>query len=110
MPSERLEKIQKVLSGLPARSGVYLMKNSEGKLLYVGKALRLDHRVRSYFSSTPPEHPKIRSLVEQVTDLDYIVTGTEQEALLLELTLIKEHQPRYNISLKDDKRYPYVKV
>ncbi len=110
VPSERLEKIQRQLEALPALPGVYIMRSAVGRVLYVGKAKRLDHRVRSYFSSTPAEHPKVRTLVSHVTDLDYIVAGSEHEALLLELTLIKEHQPPYNINLKDDKRYPYVKV
>ncbi|MBI5836622.1 MAG: excinuclease ABC subunit UvrC [Candidatus Eisenbacteria bacterium] len=110
MSSERLLKIRQVLAALPGSPGVYIMKNTQGRVIYVGKAKRLDHRVRSYFSATPSEHPKVRSLVAQVSGLEYIVTSSESEALLLELTLIKEHQPHYNISLKDDKRYPHVKL
>jgi excinuclease ABC subunit C len=110
MASDRLQRIRQTLAGLPASAGVYIMKSASGKVLYVGKAKRLDHRVRSYFSAIPSEHPKVRSLVAQVVDLEYIVTGSEHEALILELTLIQEHRPHYNINLKDDKSYPSVRV
>jgi len=85
------------------------MLDSGGKILYVGKAKQLSGRVRSYFRSTPAK-PKIASLVGRIADLDYIVTDSEAEALILESNLIKEHRPRYNVNLKDDKRYPYLKV
>ncbi|HVP37941.1 MAG TPA: excinuclease ABC subunit UvrC, partial [Candidatus Saccharimonadales bacterium] len=110
MSSDRLARIRKVLAGVPASPGVYIMRNAQGRVVYVGKAKRLDHRVRSYFSGSPSEHPKVRTLVSQVAGLEYIVTGSEHEALLLELSLIQEHRPHYNINLKDDKSYPRVKV
>ncbi len=98
------------LKQLPARPGVYLFRDAEGTIIYVGKAVDLRQRVRSYFS---PEHgldPKTRRLVRQVRDVEYYVTRLEQEALILELNLIKQHHPRFNIRLKDDKTFPYLKV
>ncbi len=85
------------------------MLDSGGKILYVGKAKKLSSRVRSYFRSAPA-NPKIAALLERIADIEYIVTDSEVEALILESNLIKEHQPRYNVNLKDDKRYPYLKV
>lgn len=93
---------------VPAEPGVYLFKNAAGEILYVGKAASLRDRLRSYFQ--PTENPKTQRLMREVSDFEYIVTRTEREALLLEATLIKKHQPRYNIRLKDDKRYPYIKL
>ncbi|MDP2953399.1 MAG: excinuclease ABC subunit UvrC, partial [Chloroflexota bacterium] len=86
----------------------YLMKDVEGHILYVGKAASLRHRVRSYFS--PPLSPKLSRLMARVADVDYILTASEQEALILECNLIKEHRPHYNVRLKDDKSYPYIKI
>ena len=97
------------LSHLPKLPGVYLMKDRTGRILYVGKAKRLDHRVRSYFSGTA-DHPKLVALVKRIVDIDFIATGSEVDALILEMTLIKEKRPAYNINLKDDKRFPFVKV
>ncbi len=103
------EKIEARLATLPARPGVYLMRDSEGRIIYVGKAKLLTSRVRSYFRGRI-DNPRTAAMVARVADLDYIVTDSEVEALLLESNLIKEHRPRYNVSLKDDKRYPYLKV
>ena len=102
-------EIREKLSRLPTGPGVYLMKDAEGRILYVGKAKNLVSRVRSYFGSSV-DRPKTAVLVSKIADFDYIVTDNEVEALLLESNLIKEHTPRYNINLKDDKRYPYLKV
>jgi excinuclease ABC subunit C len=102
--------LQQQLDTLPTKPGVYLMKDAEGNVIYVGKTVNLRHRVRSYFHASARKHPKLRRLVVNVTDLDFIVTDTELEALILECNLIKKHRPHYNIKLKDDKRYPYIKI
>jgi len=102
--------LQDKLSILPERPGVYLFKDAEGAILYVGKARSLRARVRSYFRESGPEHPRTARLLERVADFDILSTDSEVEALILEANLIKEHRPRYNVSLKDDKRYPYIKV
>lgn len=97
------------LKDLPDQPGVYLMKNEEGKVIYVGKAVSLRRRVRSYFQKQ--DHPpKVQALVERIRDVEYIVTDSELEALILECNLIKEYSPWYNIQLRDDKSYPYIKV
>lgn len=93
------------LTTLPDAPGVYLMKGHGGDILYVGKAKSLRKRVRSYFSKGGESRYHIRFLVGRVADIDVIVTDTEKEALLLENTLIKEHRPRYNLDLRDDKTY-----
>jgi excinuclease ABC subunit C len=98
------------LKALPARPGVYLMRDARGGVIYVGKATSLRNRVRSYFGSPSSLEPKTRKLVENIADFEYIVTNSEQEALVLESTLIKRHQPFFNIRLRDDKHYPYLKV
>ena len=95
---------------LPSSPGVYLMKNAQGKVIYVGKAVVLKNRVRQYFQSSRNQSPKVRAMVAKVADFETILTGSEIEALILECNLIKKYRPRYNISLKDDKTYPYVKV
>ncbi|MCY0897547.1 MAG: excinuclease ABC subunit UvrC [Firmicutes bacterium] len=95
---------------LPKNPGVYLFKNSEGQVLYVGKAVALRSRVRSYFQTPERLAPKVRAMMRHVADLEYIVTSTEVEALILEATLIKQMKPRYNIRLKDDKSYPYLRL
>ncbi|MEO8541623.1 MAG: excinuclease ABC subunit UvrC [bacterium] len=104
------EKIRKQLAALPARPGVYIMRNAKGEVIYVGKAAKLNNRVRSYFGSPHMMEPKTRALREHIDDFEYIVVGNAGEALILEATLIKRHQPFFNIRLKDDKRYPYLKV
>ncbi|MCS7198198.1 MAG: excinuclease ABC subunit UvrC [Candidatus Bipolaricaulota bacterium] len=96
------------IKALPAEPGVYLFKGAQGEILYIGKAASLKDRIRSYFQ--PTDNPKIQRLMRDAVDFEYIVTRSEREALLLEATLIKHHQPRYNIRLKDDKRYPYIKI
>ena len=95
---------------LPTSPGVYLMRDASGEVIYVGKAKQLRTRVRSYFGSSRSLEPRMRTLAEQVLTIDHVVTRSEAEALLLEATLIKRHQPPYNVRLKDDKRYPYLKV
>lgn len=104
------EKLRKQLAALPARPGVYIMRNAAGEVIYVGKAARLRDRVRSYFGAPHGLEPKTRALREQVDDFEYIVVSSPAEALLLEAALIKRHQPFFNIRLKDDKRYPYLKI
>ncbi|MGH2369219.1 MAG: GIY-YIG nuclease family protein, partial [Chloroflexota bacterium] len=98
------------LKALPAKPGVYIMRNAKGDVIYVGKAASLRNRVRSYFGAPRSLEPKTHRLVQQVDDFEYIVTGSEQEALILEATLVKQYQPFYNVRLKDDKHYPYLKV
>src|SRR3712207_2258398 len=105
-PEALLDKI----SNLPESPGVYLWKDAEGTVLYVGKAKRLRSRVRSYFASDHVASPKTRGLVRNVHDLETIVVPTEAHALILEANLIKEHRPKFNIALRDDKTYPYIKV
>ena len=95
---------------LPDEPGVYLLKDARGRVIYVGKAASLRNRVRSYFQSPGSLDPKARALVGEVADFEVIVTANEHEALLLEDTLIKRHRPRYNVRLRDDKRYPYLKL
>lgn len=102
--------IKKKLALLPPRPGVYLMKDKNGRIIYVGKAKVLKNRVRSYFQNCPPAHPRTAALVERIADFEILTTDNEIESLILEANLIKEHKPRYNVSLKDDKRYPYLKV
>ena len=94
----------------PQSSGVYLMKSKSEKIIYVGKAKSLRTRVRSYFNENADHSPKTRLLVTQISDIEFILTKTEVEAFLLEASLIKKHKPKYNIRLKDDKAYPYIKI
>jgi len=101
--SEQLER-------LPTSPGVYLMKDTAGTILYVGKAANLRIRVRSYFAAGQKLTPKLERMVKRVSDLDFFITSSEQEALVLELNLIKRHRPRYNVRLKDDKTFPYLKI
>ena len=111
---DRSEKIQEALrhklATLPATPGVYLMHNVRDQVIYVGKAVNLANRVRSYFHASAQEDAKTRRLVAEIADLEWIITESEVEALILEATLIKKHRPRFNVRLKDDKRYPYLKV
>ena len=95
---------------LPDSPGVYIMKDAHGKIIYVGKAIVLKNRVRQYFQSSRNQAPKVRAMVSHVADFETIMTANEVESLILEANLIKKHRPRYNIRLKDDKSYPYVKV
>ena len=98
------------LRALPAKPGVYLFKDKEGKVIYVGKAASLKSRVRSYFGATSNLSSKIQQLVSKVQNFDLIVTNSEQEALILECDMIKKYTPRYNVSLKDNKTFPYLKI
>lgn len=104
------EIVEEKLKLLPDSPGVYIMKNEAGKVIYVGKAVVLKNRVRQYFQSNKGHSPKVRVMVSKIADFETILTGSEMEALILECNLIKKYRPRYNISLKDDKTYPYVKV
>ncbi|MGD8902677.1 MAG: excinuclease ABC subunit UvrC [Anaerolineae bacterium] len=110
MTTEAPEQLREKLDALPTKPGVYLMKDASGKVLYVGKAVSLRARVRSYFHASASHNPKTQRLVANIADIDFIVTASELEALILESNLIKRHKPKYNVRLKDDKRYPYIKV
>ena len=103
------DKIEQKLKTLPDNPGVYLMKNNSGKIIYVGKAVVLKNRVRQYFRKTD-KTARIENMVSLIDDFEYIVTDTEDEALILECTLIKKYKPKFNVLLKDDKTYPYIKV
>ncbi len=104
------EHIRTQIETLPRRPGVYLMCDVGGAVIYVGKAVDLHSRVRSYFQPSAWENPKVCAIVSEIADLEFIVTDSELEALILEANLIKQHCPRYNVRLKDDKRYPYIKI
>ena len=104
------EKIQQALAVLTDKPGVYLMHDAHGKVIYVGKAVVLKNRVRSYFRNLASHTPKVRAMVEKIAEFETIVTSSEVEALILECNLIKKYRPRYNIMLKDDKTYPFLKV
>lgn len=105
-----MDKIKKILENIPDLPGVYLMKDKSGRIIYVGKAKVLKNRVRQYFQNPEEKDPKTRTLVSKINHIETIVTKTESEALILENTLIKLHKPRYNILLKDDKTYPYIRI
>lgn len=102
--------IEDELKKLPSQPGVYLMHDAKDEIIYVGKAVSLKNRVRQYFQSSRNKSAKIEQMVSRIARFEYIVTDSEMEALVLECNLIKEHQPRYNTMLKDDKAYPYIKV
>ena len=104
------EIVREKVKDFPQTPGVYLMKSGLDKIIYVGKAKNLRSRVRSYFTDSKDHSPKTRLLVRQIHKIDYILTKTEVEAFLLEASLIKKHRPRYNIRLKDDKAYPYIRI
>jgi excinuclease ABC subunit C len=104
-----IEKLKEKAGGMPDMPGVYLMKDKRGRVIYVGKAKSLPKRVSTYFQKNPGSHKTAR-MVEQVEDVDFIVTENEKEAFILENSLIKEHRPRYNIILRDDKTYPYLRL
>ncbi|HOP63344.1 MAG TPA: excinuclease ABC subunit UvrC [Spirochaetota bacterium] len=103
------DKIKEILTRLPQEPGVYLMHDASGSIIYIGKANSLKKRVSSYFMKKDHD-PKTSILVKNISDIEYIVTGTEIEALILESNLIKKHKPKFNVRLKDDKRYPYIAV
>lgn len=104
------ERIQTILASLPESPGCYLMKDEQGKIIYVGKAINLKNRVRSYFQKSNDHSYKTRQMVRNIRDIEWIVVASELEALILEMNLIKQHRPFYNVRLKDDKRYPYIKI
>lgn len=104
------DALKETVQALPRSPGVYLMKDRRGKILYVGKARSLRSRVASYFAASRVPHPRTDALVERIVDLDFIVTDTDLEALILEQSLIKQNRPRYNVRIKDDKKYPYLKL
>lgn len=108
--TEKIKELRKKAMALPLQSGVYLMKNKDKEIIYVGKAKKLKNRVSSYFASQTNMQTKVRKMVSHVDDFDYIITDSEFEALVLECSLIKQHMPKYNILLKDDKGYHYIKV
>jgi excinuclease ABC subunit C len=107
---ETSDHIQSILDSAPTKTGCYLMKDVNSKVIYVGKAINLRSRLRSYFHASAMENIKTRQMVHRITDIDWIVVGSELEALILEMNLIKKYRPRFNVRLKDDKRYPYIKV
>lgn len=102
--------IEEELSKLPDKPGVYLMKDKNGEIIYVGKAVSLKKRVRQYFQSSRNNPPKVQAMVKNIAEFEYIIVDNEVEALILEANLIKKHKPKYNILLRDDKQYPYIKV
>jgi excinuclease ABC subunit C len=103
------ETLRRKLDLVPAKPGCYLMKGKDGKIIYAGKAKLLNHRLRSYFNNSQKD-AKTAELVEKIRDFDYIIVNTEREALILENNLIKEHLPRYNVSLRDDKQFPFIAI
>jgi excinuclease ABC subunit C len=105
-----LTKLAPQLKTVPTNPGVYLFKNEQGNVLYVGKAANLSNRVRSYFMEHKNLPSKIQRLMSKISDIEFIVTNSEQEALILECSLIKKYRPRYNVRLKDDKTFPYLKI
>ncbi|MBQ0067083.1 MAG: excinuclease ABC subunit C [Phascolarctobacterium sp.] len=104
------KQLQQNIAVLPEQPGVYLMRDADGRVIYVGKAINLKNRVRYYFRNLSAHSPKVRAMVEQIADFETILCQSEAEALILECNMIKKFRPRYNISLKDDKSYPYIKV
>ncbi len=103
-------QLEEQIKALPASLGVYLFKDNQGKVIYIGKAANLSHRVRSYFGASGNLSSKIQQLVLKINDLEFMVTDSEQEALILECNLIKKYHPKYNVRLKDDKTFPYLKI
>ncbi len=108
--NEKLKILREKAMKLPLTPGVYIMKNKQGKIIYIGKAKKLKNRVSQYFGSQNKHSVKVLKMVENVNDFDYILTDSEFEALVLEASLIKQNQPKYNILLKDDKGYSYIKI
>jgi excinuclease ABC subunit C len=102
--------IRSQVETMPHKPGVYIMRDANDTVIYVGKAVDLRNRVRSYFQPSSWENDKVRSIASEITELEFIVTESELEALILEANLIKQHRPRYNVRFKDDKRYPYIKI
>lgn len=105
-----MKNLKEKLESLPERPGVYLFRDKGGKVLYVGKAKSLSKRISTYFHPSEGIHPRTQTLISKIEDFEYIPTETDVEALILEANMVKVHQPRYNVRLKDDKKYPYIKV
>ena len=110
MGTEKLFDIREELKKLPDHPGVYIMHDDRDAIIYIGKAISLKNRVRQYFQTSRNKGPKIEKMVTHIDHFEYILTDSELEALVLECNLIKEHRPKYNTMLKDDKTYPYIKV
>ncbi len=108
MPTTRSPQLDDKLANLPVKPGVYQHKDEKGTVIYVGKAKNLRSRVRSYFQESRPREGRLGILINKIRDIEIIVTDTEAEALILENNLIKKLKPRYNVSLRDDKTYPYI--
>ncbi|MGN0629950.1 MAG: GIY-YIG nuclease family protein, partial [Ruminococcus sp.] len=106
----RLPFLREKTAKLTTSPGVYIMKNKSGEIIYIGKAKNLKNRVTSYFREGADHTPKVASMVSNVYDYNFIVTDSEYEALVLECSMIKQHQPKYNILLKDDKGYSYIRI
>ena len=102
--------LKRIAVNAPKTPGVYIMKDQSSKILYVGKSINLNARLASYFGGERKNEPKTLALLQKVEKLEYIITDTEQEAFLLECQLIKKNKPWYNVRLKDDKNYPYIKI
>lgn len=108
--NKNIEKLKEKASSLPMLPGVYIMKNSENEIIYIGKAKKLKNRVSSYFRNSKEHTSKVKKLVEKIKDFDYIICDSEYEALVLECSLIKQNKPKYNVLLKDDRGYSYLKI
>ena len=104
------DRIEAILKTLPDHPGVYLMKDKDGEIIYVGKAISLKNRVRQYFHSHKNHSSKVIAMVRKIEDIQYILVDSEMEALILECNLIKKYRPHYNILMKDDKQYPYMRI
>ena len=104
------KKIKDLIENIPKLPGIYIMKDSRSEILYIGKAKVLRNRVRSYFQNSRSLHPRTRIFLSKVDDIKFLTTKTEAEALILESNFIKKHQPKYNVLLKDDKNYPYLRL
>ena len=102
--------IEDELKKIPEKPGVYIMKDENKNIIYIGKAIILKNRVKQYFQLLTNQSPKVQIMVPKIKEFEYIVTDTELEALILECNLIKKYKPKYNILLKDDKNFPYIKV
>mgnify|MGYP000188372775 FL=1 len=109
-PEKYREALAQKLAELPDSPGVYLHKDETGKVIYVGKAVSLKNRVRQYFQSPKNHSPKVRALVSHIADFSYVMVDSETEALTLECNFIKRYRPYYNVLLKDDKTFPYVRI
>ena len=104
------DDLKEKVKNLPLKPGVYIMLDSHGEVIYVGKAKKLKNRVSQYFMNSSGHTAKTRKMVSQIADIDIIVAASEFEALVLECSLIKRHRPKYNILLKDDKGYPFIRL